>query len=66
VAEVVDGERVVFAGRDPQRVGEPVSAEGIVQVEWVALSTVPELIASGEVWNGVSVGGLLGVLAQGG
>jgi hypothetical protein len=55
----------VFVGRDPQRVGDPVSAEGIVQVEWVALSSVPGLIASGEVWNGASVVGLLGVLAQG-
>ncbi len=47
VAEVVDGERVVFAGRDPQQVGEPVSAEGIERVEWVPLDSVLELIASG-------------------
>jgi 8-oxo-dGDP phosphatase len=65
VAEAVDCERVVFAGRDPQRAGEPVSAESIERVEWVPLESVPGLIASGEVWDAASVVGLLSVVAQG-
>jgi 8-oxo-dGTP pyrophosphatase MutT (NUDIX family) len=64
VAEIVDGERVVFVGRGPQHVGEPVNAEGIDRAEWVPLASVGELIASGDVWNGSSVVGLLSVLAQ--
>jgi 8-oxo-dGDP phosphatase len=63
VAEVVDGERVVFAGRGPRRVSEPVSAEDIQRVEWVPLDSVLELIASGKVWSGASVVGLLSLLA---
>jgi 8-oxo-dGDP phosphatase len=63
--EAVDGERVVFTGRDPQRSGEPVSVEGIERVGWVPLGSVPGLIASGEVWNAASVVGLLSVLRHG-
>jgi 8-oxo-dGTP pyrophosphatase MutT (NUDIX family) len=65
LAEVADAERVVFVGRDPQRVGEPVSSDGIARVEWVALESVPGLIGTGEIWNAASVVGLLSVLAQG-
>jgi len=64
VAEVANGERVVFAGRDGRRVGEPVSSEGIERVEWVALGMVPGLIAAGQVWNAASVVGLLSLLAR--
>jgi 8-oxo-dGDP phosphatase len=64
VAEVVDAERVVFVGRDVQRVGEPVSLEGVERVEWVPLESVPGLIADGQVWNAGSVVGLLAVLAR--
>lgn len=64
VAEISDGERVVFVGRDAQRVGEPVNSDGIERVEWVPLESVPDLIAAGQVWNGASVVGLLSVVAQ--
>jgi 8-oxo-dGDP phosphatase len=64
VAETVDGERIVFSGRDPRRVTDPLSAEGVERVEWVPPGSVPELIASGEVWSASSLVGLLGVLAQ--
>lgn len=66
MAEVADGERVVFVGRDAQQVGGPVSSGGIERVEWVALGSVPELIAAGQVWNSASVVGLLSVLAEAG
>ena len=65
VAEVADAERVVFAGRDGEHVGEPVSSEGIERAEWVPLESVPGLIAAEQIWNGSSVVGLLSVLARG-
>lgn len=64
VAEAADAERVVFLGRDAQRVGEPVNSEGIARVEWVALESVPELIGARKIWNAASIVGLLSVLAQ--
>lgn len=60
-AEIADGERIVFVGRDAERVADPVSAEVIERVEWVPLESVPDLIADGEVWNSASVVGLLNV-----
>lgn len=63
VAEVVDGERVVFMGRDAQRIVEPVSAD-VERVEWVPLASVPGLIAAGQIWNAASVIGLLSVAQQ--
>ena len=64
VAEVADAERAVFAGRDVQQIGEPVSSEGIGRLDWVPLGSVPELIAAGQVWNAATVVGLLSMLAQ--
>jgi 8-oxo-dGTP pyrophosphatase MutT (NUDIX family) len=63
VAEVVDGERVVFVGRDAQRVAEPVSAD-VERAEWVPLASVPGLIAAGQIWNAASVIGMLSVAQQ--
>jgi 8-oxo-dGDP phosphatase len=63
-AEIVDGERVVFLGREPDRVGEPVGLEVGERAEWMALVSVPGLIAGGQVWDGTSIVGLLAVLAR--
>jgi 8-oxo-dGDP phosphatase len=63
-AESADGEHVVFIGRDGERVGDPVSSEGIGRAEWVSLESVPGMIAGGEVWNSGSVVGLLQALAE--
>lgn len=63
-AEVVDGERVVFMGSEPVLVGEPVSLDVSERTEWVPLASVPGLIASGQIWNGESVVGLLSVLSR--
>lgn len=65
LAEMADAERVVFVGRDAQQIGEPVSSEGIARVEWVPLVSVPGLISNGEIWNGATLVGLLGALAEG-
>jgi len=64
-AEVVDSERVVFVGSDPVLIGQPVTLDESERAEWVALASVPELIAAGQIWNGASVVGLLSVLARG-
>lgn len=61
LAEVADGERVVFVGRDARKVGDPVRSEGIERAEWVPLRSVPELIAAGQVWNSASLVGLLSI-----
>jgi 8-oxo-dGDP phosphatase len=61
VPEVADGERIVFVGRDAELAGDPVSSEPIERVEWVPVGTVPQLIASGQLWNGASVAALLSV-----
>jgi 8-oxo-dGDP phosphatase len=59
VPEVADGERIVFVGRDAELAGDPVSSEPIERVEWVPIATVPQLIASGQLWNGASALALL-------
>lgn len=61
MAEVADGERVVFAGRDATKVADPVSSEGIERAEWLPLGSVPELIAAGQVWTSASLVGLLSI-----
>jgi hypothetical protein len=45
---MVDSEHVVFTARDPEKVAE---ANEIERMEWVPLSSIPELIPSGEIWN---------------
>ncbi|MBO0824113.1 MAG: hypothetical protein J2P28_05515 [Actinobacteria bacterium] len=52
-------ERMVFAGRAAQKMGLPVSPEGIERAKWLSLGLVPELIATGQVRNSASVVGLL-------
>jgi 8-oxo-dGDP phosphatase len=64
LAEVVDGERIVFVGREPSLVGEPVGLGMGERAEWVALRSVPGLIADRQVWDGTSVLGLLSLLAE--
>lgn len=61
---MVDSEHVVFAGRSPERVAEPVEVnEG--RMEWVPLSSVPGLISAGEIWNSGVLVALLRLLAKG-
>jgi ADP-ribose pyrophosphatase YjhB (NUDIX family) len=64
MAEIADGERVVFIGSEPSLVDEPIGLDDSERAEWVPLASVPGLIAGGEVWNGASVVGLLSVLAR--
>ncbi len=56
----VDSGHIVFTGRDPKKVGEPVEFSEADRIEWIPLSSVPELICSGQIWN---AGTLIGLLA---
>lgn len=64
VPDSVDGEHAVFVCRDAEQVGDAVSAEGVARSEWVPLSSVPELITSGDVWVAATLVGLLHMLAR--
>jgi 8-oxo-dGDP phosphatase len=61
----VDSEHRVFIGRDAERVGEPTAVNEVARLEWVPLTRVRELIATGEIWNAGSLVGLLYLLALG-
>jgi 8-oxo-dGDP phosphatase len=57
----VDSEHVVFVGRDPEKIAEPTELGEADRIEWVALASVPGLIAAGQIWNAGTLIGLLGL-----
>jgi 8-oxo-dGDP phosphatase len=61
---MVTSEHAVFIGRDPEKIGEPTEVSESDRIEWVPLKSVPELIASGKIWNSGVLIGLLGLLAE--
>jgi 8-oxo-dGDP phosphatase len=61
---MVDSEHLIFVGRDPEKFTEPVELNEADRIEWVPLSSVPELMASGKIWNSGVLIGLLGLLAR--
>jgi 8-oxo-dGTP pyrophosphatase MutT (NUDIX family) len=61
---MVTSEHVVFIGHDPEKIGEPTEVTEADRIEWVPLASVPELVASGKIWNSGVLIGLLGLLAQ--
>ena len=66
MAGKVDSEHFVFAGRDPERIGEPTDVNEAAWVEWVPLDSVPGLIAAGDIWNAGSLTALLRFLMKDG
>ena len=44
---MVDSEVVVFAGREPEKIGEPIEPTDVERMEWAPLADVPGLIDSG-------------------
>jgi ADP-ribose pyrophosphatase YjhB (NUDIX family) len=64
--ETADCEHVVFMGRDPEHAGEPVEVSDVASAEWIALESIPELIAGGEIWHAGTLVGLLRLLTTGG
>jgi 8-oxo-dGTP pyrophosphatase MutT (NUDIX family) len=65
LASVVDAEHLAYVGREPERIGDPTdTAEQIAQAEWTPLTSVPDLIAAGEIWNAGSLLALLRLLMK--
>jgi 8-oxo-dGTP pyrophosphatase MutT (NUDIX family) len=62
----VDSEHFVFVGREPERIGEPTDTSEAARIEWVPLTSVPEMIAAGEIWNAGSLVALMRLLMKDG
>ncbi len=60
----IDSDHLVFSGRDPVKVAEPVELSEADRIEWIPLASVRELIRSGQIWNAGTLIGLLAVLAD--
>ena len=58
-AGTIDGELFAFVGRDPERIGKPTEANEVARLEWVPLTSVPQMIAAGDIWNAGSLVPLL-------
>jgi hypothetical protein len=61
---MVDAEHFVFAGTNPERVGDPTDLSDAARVEWVPLESVPAMIAAGEIRNAGSFVALSRVLLR--
>lgn len=59
---MVDSEHVIFIGRDPVKVAEPVEVTETDRIEWIPLSSVSELVRSGQIWNSGNLIGLWGLM----
>jgi 8-oxo-dGTP pyrophosphatase MutT (NUDIX family) len=60
----VDSEHVVFVGRQPERIGEPIDTGEVARIEWVPLKSIPEMIVAGDIWNAGSLVALMRVLMK--
>jgi 8-oxo-dGDP phosphatase len=60
----VDSEHFVFMGREPERIGEPTDTGEVARLEWVPLKSVPQMIATGDIWNAGSLVALMRVLIR--
>ncbi len=58
----VDGERLLFVGRDPERVQD--AGPACDAQEWVALDAVLERVKNGQIWDSATLVTLLGLLAR--
>jgi len=62
MAGIADAERILFVGRDSQRIAEPVSSDGPLRAEWIPLNSLQGLVNDGQIWDASSIVGLFGVL----
>jgi hypothetical protein len=58
-----DAENLLFVSHGADHTGQPPDANETQKVEWIALASIPELIARGEVAGAGSLVGLLHVIA---
>ena len=61
----VDAEHVVFMAREAESVSDAIRSDEVGRWEWLPLESVPELIATGQIWESATLIGLLTVLAPG-
>jgi hypothetical protein len=61
---MVDSEHLVFVGRKPEKIAEPVEVNEVERMEWVPLASVPGLISAGDIWNSGTMVGLLRLLTK--
>lgn len=61
---MVDSPHHVFVIRDATRIGDPTETTESDRLEWVPLSTIPDLIAKGDIWNAGTLVALLHLLAS--
>ena len=47
-----EAQHFIFGGREPERLGDPTEVNESSRLEWVPLSSVPDLIDSGDMWDG--------------
>ena len=47
----VESQHFIFAGREPERLGDPTEVNEFSRLEWVPLASAPGLIDSGEMWD---------------
>jgi 8-oxo-dGTP pyrophosphatase MutT (NUDIX family) len=59
---MVDSEHFVFVGREPEKIGDATEVNEVDRMEWVPLSSVSALIASGEIWNSGTLVALMRLL----
>lgn len=61
---MVDTPHEVYVGRGAVRVGEPTDREEAARVDWVPLSSVPDLVRTGQLLGSGSLVGLLYYMSQ--
>jgi 8-oxo-dGDP phosphatase len=61
---MVDAERFMFIGTNPERTGEPTDLSEAARVEWIPLDSVPQMIDEGEIWSASSLVALARVLLK--
>ena len=61
---MVDAERFMFIGTNPERIGEPTDLSEAARVEWIPLESVPQMIEEGEIWSASSLVALSRVLLK--
>jgi 8-oxo-dGTP pyrophosphatase MutT (NUDIX family) len=59
-----DAENLLYLAEDAEYIGKPVDINEAQRVEWLALSSIPQRIANGEIVGAASIIGLLAAIAQ--
>ena len=60
----VDGEHLLYVGREPERRAQvDGTAGGAAPWDWLPLGSVPERVRTGQIWDSATLVALLGLLA---